>query len=123
MYNHAVVGGRLGQDPELKYLDSGTALCSGSVAVPRPTGKGQEKITDWIRFTAWGKTAEALANWGRKGNRIIVSGRIQVDDWQDKEGNKRNSVSINAREIQFVDWPDDSNSKPKQKEATGDFPF
>lgn len=114
--NKAIVVGNLGRDPELKYLDSGTAVCNFSVATTeRWKDKDGEKKeeTQWHRCCAFGKTAEFVAQWFHKGDTIGVEGKIKTREWE-KDGDKRFTTEIHLREAFFVgskkDQADDKGS-------------
>ena len=91
MLNHIVIMGRLTRDPELRRTASGLAVTSFSVAVDRDFGKSEngEKKTDFFDCVAWRNTAEFAAKYLTKGIMVVVTGRLEFRDWNDKEGNKR----------------------------------
>ena len=103
MLNHIVIMGRLTRDPELRYTQSQTPVVSFSVAVDRDfSGRdGGEKQTDFIDCVAWRSTAEFVSKYFRKGSMVVVSGRLQIRDWQDRDGNKRRSAEIVADNVYF----------------------
>ena len=103
MLNHIVIMGRLTRDPELRYTQSQTPVVSFSVAVDRDFGgrDGGEKQTDFIDCVAWRSTAEFVNKYFRKGSMVAVSGRLQIRDWQDRDGNKRRSAEIVADNVYF----------------------
>ena len=103
MLNHIVIMGRLTRDPELRYTQSQTPVVSFSVAVDRDFGgrDGGEKQTDFIDCVAWRSTAEFVSKYFRKGSMVVVSGRLQIRDWQDRDGNKRRSAEIVADNVYF----------------------
>ena len=103
MLNHIVIMGRLTRDPELRYTQSQTPVVSFSVAVDRDFGgrDGGEKQTDFIDCVAWRSTAEFVNKYFRKGSMVVVSGRLQIRDWQDRDGNKRRSAEIVADNVYF----------------------
>ena len=105
MLNHIVVMGRLTRDPELRHTQSGTAVASFSLAVERDFGSkdGGEKQTDFIDIVAWRNTAEFVSKYFAKGRMAVVSGRLQIRDWTDKEGGKRRSAEIVSDNIYFGD--------------------
>lgn len=102
MLNCIIIQGRFKADPELRYTQSNTAVCSTTLAVQR-SRKGQdgEYPTDWIDCVFWGKTAEHVKNWFHKGELAIVRGRLESRDWEDKNGNKRRSWEVQAESIDF----------------------
>lgn len=104
MLNHIVLQGRLVRDPELRRLPSGKAVASVSVACERDFAKdGADKETDFIDIVAFGKTAEHMESYYTKGKMIIVSGRLQIRTWTDKDGNKRRSAEVVADSVYFGD--------------------
>ena len=105
MLNHIVLQARLVRDPELRKLPSGKSVTSVSVACDRDfTNKEtNEKETDFIDVVAFGKTADHLATYFTKGKMIIVSGRLQIRNYNDKEGNKRRAAEVVADSVYFGD--------------------
>ena len=103
MLNHIVLMGRLTRDPELRYTQSQTAVASFSLAVERDFGgrDGSEKQTDFIDIVAWRQTAEFVSKYFTKGSMAVVSGRLQIRDWTDREGNKRRSAEVVADNVYF----------------------
>lgn len=104
MLNHVVLMGRMTRDPELRHTNSGKAVVSFSLAVERDV-KGQDgrRETDFIDCVAWGSTAEFVSNYFSKGQMAGVSGRLQIRDWQDRDGNKRRSAEIQVDKVYFAD--------------------
>lgn len=101
MLNHIVIMGRLTRDPELRYTQSQLPVATFRVAVDRDFGRGEEKQTDFIDCVAWRSTGEFVSKYFQKGSMAIVSGRLQMRDWTDKEGNKRTSAEIVADNVYF----------------------
>ncbi len=103
MLNHITIMGRLTRDPELRRTGSGIAVASFSVAVDRDySGRdGGERETDFIDCVAWRQTGEFVSKYFAKGSMIVVSGRLQIRNWSDKEGNKRRSAEIVAENVYF----------------------
>ena len=103
MLNHIVIMGRLTRDPELRRTGSGVAVASFTVAVDRDfSGKdGGEKETDFIDCVAWRQTGEFVSKYFTRGSMIVVSGRLQIRNWTDKEGNKRRSAEVVADNVYF----------------------
>ena len=111
--NKVVLIGRLTADPELKYTPgAGAAVCSFTLAVDRKPTKDGKKEADFLRCTAWNKTAENIANYMSKGSMLGISGHLQSRNYQDKEGNKRNITEIVVEEAQFLD---SKKGKPKEE--------
>ena len=112
MLNHIVLMGRLTRDPELRRTGSGIAVASFSVAVDRDFGKNEngEKETDFIDCVAWRQTGEFVSKYFTKGRMIVVSGRLQVRSWTDKDGNKRRTAEVVADNVYFGDSKRDSDN-------------
>ena len=131
MLNNVIIMGRLTRDPELRRTQGGTAVTSFTMAVDRDfKSQSGEKETDFIDVVAWRNTGEFAAKYLAKGRMAAVEGRIQVRDWQDKDGNRRKSVEVVADNVYFADSKRDS--KPKESrddqafdeiEDDGDWPF
>ena len=93
MLNHIIAMGRLTRDPELRRTGSNIAVASFTIACDRDRApEGQEKETDFLDCVAWRGTAEFVEKYFKKGRMIVVSGRLQIRGWTDKEGNKRRSA-------------------------------
>ena len=104
MLNHIVVMGRLTRDPELRRTGSGIAVASFTLAVDRDfAAQGAERETDFVDIVAWRSTAEFVSKYFTKGRMAVVSGRLQIRNWQDKEGNKRRSAEVVADNVYFGD--------------------
>ena len=105
MLNHIVIMGRLTRDPELRYTQSQTPVASFTLAVDRnfTSRDSGEKQTDFIDCVAWRSTAEFISKYFAKGSMAVVSGRLQIRDWVDKENNKRRNSEIIVEEIFFGD--------------------
>ena len=103
MLNHIVIMGRLTRDPELRRTGSGIAVASFSLAVDRDYSPkdGGERETDFIDCVAWRQTGEFVSKYFTKGSMIVVSGRLQIRNWTDKEGNKRRSAEVVADNCYF----------------------
>ena len=101
MLNKIFLMGRMVATPELRRTKSDLSVCSFRIAVDRDfTGKGEEKETDFFDCVAWRKTGEFVSKYFNKGDPILLDGRLQMRDWQTKEGEKRRSYEIvvdNAR--------------------------
>ena len=110
MLNHITLMGRLTRDPELRRTGSGIAVASFTVAVDRDFGgrDGGEKETDFIDCVAWRQTGEFVSKYFTKGRMIVVSGRLQIRSWTDKDGNKRRTAEVVADNCYFGDSKRDS---------------
>jgi single-strand DNA-binding protein len=100
MVNVVVLIGRLGQDPELKYFDSGSVKARFSIAVDRNLSK-ENRQTDWFNIEAWGRLAEFSGEWLKKGQLVSVTASIEVQSWQDKTGNLRETCILKASDIRM----------------------
>ena len=122
MLNHIVIMGRLTAAPELRYTQQNTPVASFTLAVDRDfQSGGSEKQTDFIPCVAWRGTAEFVSKYFTKGSMAVVSGRLQLRDWTDKDGNKRRTAEVVADciycgeskkrdaspDVQFEEIPDD----------------
>ena len=112
MLNHIVIMGRLTRDPELRRTGSGIAVASFTVAVDRDFGgrDGGEKETDFIDCVAWRQTGEFVSKYFTKGRMAVVSGRLQIRSWTDKDGNKRRTAEVVADNVYFGDSKRDGDS-------------
>jgi len=109
--NKAMIIGRLGQDPEVRYTQSNTAVATLSVATTERykdrNGEQQEK-TEWHRVVAWGRLAEICQEYLKKGSLAYFEGPIQTNQWEDKDGQKRYTTEIKALNMQMLDSRGDS---------------
>ncbi|MGN1001568.1 MAG: single-stranded DNA-binding protein [Oscillospiraceae bacterium] len=103
MLNHITLMGRLTRDPELRYTQSQIPVASFTLAVDRDFGgrDGGERQTDFIDIVAWRSTAEFVSKYFTKGSMAVVSGRLQIRDWTDRDGNKRRSAEVVADNVYF----------------------
>ena len=109
MLNHITLAGRLVRDPELRRTQNGTAVASFTLACERDfKNESGDREVDFIDCVAWRKTAELVSGYFTKGRMAIVSGRMQIRGWTDKDGNRRKSAEILVDNIYFGD------SKPTQ---------
>ena len=129
-FNKIILVGNLGKDPELRYTPQGTAVCSFSLATneKRRDKSGEfQNIATWFKVTLWGNQAETASKYLSKGRPIYVEGRLRIEEWTDRDGNNRQSLEVNATDMQFLggqdrgegggeysgggaDQPDDSDS-------------
>ena len=110
--NHIDIMGRMVSDPELRRTNSGVAVTSFTLAVDRDyTKDGAEKETDFIDCVAWKNTAEFVSKYFGKGRMAVVSGRLQMRSWTDKDGNKRRNAEVVADNVYFGDSKKDAGDK------------
>ena len=104
-FSKAIITGNLTRDPELRSTTGGNSVCSLSVAVNRvyrdASGEQKEEVS-FIDCSAWGKLAEMICQYAKKGSSVLVSGRLHQRSWEDKDGNKRSSVEIVIEDFNFV---------------------
>ena len=100
--NSVVLIGRLTKDPEVAYLDSGTAIGRFTLAVDRITKSGEERKADFIRITVFGKQAENCGHYLAKGHRAAVEGRIQTGSYQNKNGDTVYTTDVIANRVEFL---------------------
>jgi single-strand DNA-binding protein len=108
--NKVILAGNLTRDPELRFLPSGMAVCKLGLASNRryrtKDGENREE-TLFINATCWGKTAEFVGESFKKGRAVLVEGRLQMNEWDDKStGQKRSAIDINADRVQSLSWED-----------------
>lgn len=103
MLNHITIMGRIGTDIELRRTGNGVAVASFTLACDRDFKSGGEKEIDWIDCVAWRQTGEFIQKYFAKGRMIVVSGRLQIRNWNDKDGNKRKSAEVVVDNAYFGD--------------------
>lgn len=104
-FNKITIIGNLGRDPELRYTPQGDAVCDFSVAVnDRKRDKAGEwsDVTTWFKVTFWRKQAENASKYLTKGRQVYVEGRLQVEEWTDRDGNNRYSLAVQGTDMQFL---------------------
>lgn len=102
MLNHIVLMGRLTKDPELRYTQNNVPVASFRLAVERDyVPKGQERETDFIDVVAWRATGEFVKKYFLKGNMMVVSGRLQMREYTDRNGNERTAAEVVADNVYF----------------------
>lgn len=109
--NHITIMGRLTRDPELRRTGSGVAVTSFTLAVDRDySGKDSgQKETDFLDCVAWKNTAEFVNSYFNKGRMAVVSGRLQIRTWKDKDGNNRKTAEVIADHVYFGDSKPEGN--------------
>ena len=112
MLNQINIMGRLTRDPELRRTGSGVAVASFTIACDRDFGK-DDKETDFIECVAWRQIGEFVSKYFKKGSMAVVSGRLQIRSWTDKDGNKRKTAEVVADNVYFGD------SKKEESTHTG----
>ena len=123
MLNHVVIMGRLTKQPELRRTGSGIAVTSFTLAVDRDFSNKEsgEKETDFIDCVAWRNTAEFVNKYFSKGSMAVVSGKLQIRSWTDKDGNKRRSAEVLADNVYFGEAKRSDSYTPATSAAAQDF--
>jgi single-strand DNA-binding protein len=104
-FNKIILVGNLGRDPGLRYTPQGTPVCSFTVATneKRKDRAGEtQDFTTWFRVTLWGRQAETASQYLTKGRPVYIEGRLRLEEYTDREGNKRHSLEVNATDIHFI---------------------
>ena len=121
MLNRIILMGRLTRDPELRRTPNDIAVVSFSIACDRDyAAQGAERETDFIDIVAWRGTAEFVEKYFSKGRMIVVAGRLQIRNWEDKDGNKRRSAEVVAESVYFGDSKRDGDGGKTNAEPTYD---
>jgi single-strand DNA-binding protein len=112
--NKAIILGRLGKDPEVRYTQDGRAITNFTVATSedwkdKDTGEKKER-TEWHRIVAFNKLGEICGEYLAKGRQVYVEGKIQTREWTDKEGQKRYTTEIVASDVQFIGSKQDASA-------------
>jgi single-strand DNA-binding protein len=119
-YNKVIIIGHMARDPELRSTPSGTAIAQFTVGINREwKGKDGEAKKDvaWVGCEAWGKSAETIGQYMRKGSAILVDGRLQTDSWEDKAtGKKQSKLKVVVESFQFMGKRDDDGAKSEPQE-------
>ncbi len=102
-FNRVVLAGNLTRDPELRFTSSGIPVCEFGLAVNRVRSKSEE--VDFFDITAWRELGETIANYKKKGDPILVEGRLQYRTWEAQDGSKRSKVDVVADNVQFLGRP------------------
>ncbi len=104
-FNKIILVGNLGRDPELRYTPQGTAVCSFTMATneKRRDKSGEfQNVATWFKVTLWGNQAETASKYLTKGRPIYIEGRLRIEEWTDREGNNRQTLEVNATDMQFI---------------------
>lgn len=106
MMNKVTLLGRLAQDPEIRYTNNGKAVTNFTMAVDR----GKDKGADFIPVVFWDKTAETIGNYVKKGQRLLVEGRLQVRSYENTNGEKRRVTEVVGSYMEFIEKAEKTNS-------------
>ncbi len=124
--NKVILIGNLGRDPEMRVTGSGMTVATFTLATSekwkdKATGALQDR-TEWHRIVAYGQLAQICGEYLRKGKQVYVEGRLQTRDWEDRQGNKRNTTEIIAQTIQMLGPSDKSGKVPEERLASEEQP-
>lgn len=121
--NKVTVIGNLGRDPEVRYTQSGTAVCNLRIGVTerRKDGDNWTDHTEWFSVVCFGKTAENANRFLKKGRQVYVDGRLQTRSWTDKEGQTRYTTEIIANQLLFLGGAKDAGSEGPSTYAAASF--
>jgi single-strand DNA-binding protein len=121
--------GRLGRAPEKKVTQSGQSVCSFSIACDEKwkdkQGQNQEKV-EWVQVVAWGRLADLCAEYLDKGRECYIEGKLSTREWEDKQGNKRQTTEVVAHTVQFLGGKSEKpayDKKPELPDDSSDVPF
>jgi single-strand DNA-binding protein len=113
--NRVILGGNLTRDPEVKFVGDSTALCNFSIAVnerfKKRSGEYEEKV-HYFDCTAWGKTAENIGRFFTKGKPIFIEGKLQLERWENNQGEQRHKVGVRVENFEFVGGREDRSDPP-----------
>jgi len=124
--NKAILIGRLGSDPEVRYTPNGAAVANFSIATSeewkdKDTGEKKER-TEWHRIVAWRKLGELCGEYLSKGRQVYIEGRIQTRSWDDQNGNKKYTTEIIATDVQFLGGRDSGDTSRPQGPPVPEYP-
>ena len=124
-FNKIIVVGNLGRDPELRYTPQGVAVCNFSIATNEnkkdKDGQSQD-VTTWFRVTLWRQQAENAQKYLAKGDSVYIMGRLGVEEWQDRDGNNRYTLEIQATDMQFINTKNSGGGGEQQQHAQDNTP-
>src|SRR3954451_15292950 len=108
-FNRVVLAGNLTRDPELRFTNNGIPVCQFGIAVNRVRSKNEE--VDFFDITAWRELGETIANYKKKGDPILVEGKLQYRTWEAQDGSKRSKVDVVADNVQFLGRAGDASGE------------
>ena len=111
MFNKAILIGRLCADPELRQTSSGIYVCSYRIAVDRRFSRDAERKADFLSVVSWRQQGEFVSKYFHKGSMAVVSGRLQIRSYQDREGNNRTAAEVVAENVYFGESRRDSDNR------------
>ena len=116
--NKVFITGRIANDLELRSTTTGKSICEFRIATNRPVVRDGEKVADFINCRVWNKSAENLVKYQTKGNLIAVIGRMQVDRYEDKDGNTRYSNYVLVEDLEYLERKKETNQEDEFKDMS-----
>lgn len=110
--NKVIIVGRVGKDPEVRYLPNGGSIAGMSVATSFKDKNGQE-ITEWHRCSVFGKLSDIVAQWVKRGSLVYLEGRLQTRKWTDKNGQDRYTTEIVVQQMQMLGGKAEGGQPPR----------
>lgn len=116
--NNVTLIGNLGQDPEMKYFESGSNVTKFSLALNSYNKKEEKEVTDWVNCEAWNKTAELIGEYCKKGHKVAVEGCLKTSKWEDENGENRSKTYVLVNRIGFLTpkKQETESATPKQEQ-------
>lgn len=119
-FNRVVLAGNLTRDPELRFTQQGVPVANFSIAVNRVRSKSE--AVDFFNVSCWRELGERVANYKKKGDPIVVEGRLQYRTWQTPDGTKRSAVEVVANNVQFLSRSGDPQQQPEALVSVNEAP-
>ena len=116
-YNRVILAGNLTRDPELRFTNDGIPVANFGLAVNRTRSKSEE--VDFFDINAWRELGETIANYKKKGDPVLIEGRLQYRTWEAQDGSKRSKVDVVADRVEFLSGPKDSGQGNGGRGAQG----
>ena len=113
--NKVTLIGRISNDLEIRATSTGKSICEFRLAINRPANKDGEKVADFINCRIWNKSAENLVTYQTKGNLIALSGRIQIENYTDKDGKNRNYTYVLVEELEYLERKKEDKKEDKNE--------
>ncbi|CAN5913308.1 single-stranded DNA-binding protein [soil metagenome] len=117
-FNKVIIAGNLTRDPELKFTQSGVPVCDFGMAVNQRRSDGEDQA-HFFDVSAWRGLGETIANYKKKGDPILVEGRLQYRSWEAQDGSKRNKVDVVAENVQFLGRAGDGGGGGQEQGGQG----
>ena len=119
--NKVILTGRIANDLEIRSTTTGKSICEFRLATNRPVNRDGEKVADFVSCRVWNKSAENLVKYQTKGNLIAVIGRIQIDSYTDKDGNKRYSNYVLVEDLEYLGRKKDPEANKEDQEVENEY--